>query len=414
MRILFVTEVMPDDNGAGSPRRAAQHLRRLATLGEVTTVLPIAAVSDEPGRRRVRALGSAHLVVRTEPSLFEMRSSRHERARSRLERAYHALRYLPYQDGRAERAHRRSYACLSSRPFELVFAFRMQSALWFDSVVEPRKRQMSTRIVDFDDIESISFRSSIARSAAASTFWDWKMRSHLRWIIRTENALLRDWDAAMLCSALDAGRMKRATGHEPSVVPNAVSFRTISKEPCAGALGLIFVGSLSYAPNTQGIMWFVDRIWPKITAMLDEDVSLSLVGYNPPPAIIALSHHEGVTVIGNAPDLDPHYARANIVIAPILAGSGTRIKIIEAAAKGRAIVTTTIGCEGLDLEDGVHAEIADTPEAFANAIVRLARDPARRRALAEAARAHCEARFSVEAVERDFLRQIKDVVAART
>ena len=112
------------------------------------------------------------------------------------------------------------------------------------------------------------------------------------------------------------------------------------------------------------------------------------------------------------PSVDPYYTAANIVIAPLHAGSGTRIKLIEAAAKRRAIVTTSLGCEGLGFVDGVHAEIADDPADFAARIVALARDAGRRAKLADACRELAKATFLQEAVIRDLQNQIARTLPA--
>jgi glycosyltransferase involved in cell wall biosynthesis len=119
----------------------------------------------------------------------------------------------------------------------------------------------------------------------------------------------------------------------------------------------------------------------------------------------------GIRVLGNVADLAEVYAAANIVIVPLFAGSGTRIKVIEAAAMQRAIISTTLGCEGLDLVAGKHIEIADDPATFADAAIRLATNPERRKILAEAACRHAETLFSIEQVRADLKRKITEKIA---
>lgn len=413
MKILFVTQVLPNDNGSGTQRRAAQHLRALATLGDVTAVLHDAASSDPQAIPRARSLGASEVIIREEASRAQQVVYKRLAAQSPLKRAYHSFRLRPYHDGAALDEAKPRYLPLLAEKFELVFAFRIQSALWIESIAGASYANGRRAIVDFDDIESIAFAGKAVDAPRFRAFWRWKKRQHLAWLKRAEAGIARRWPVAMLCSALDARRFEAMTGRAVAVVPNAVPFDRPPPEEHRDAVDLLFVGTFSYQPNARGALWFAVNVWDDVRARLKGNATLTLVGFHPGPEIVALGERPGVTVIGDAPDLAPHYARANIVIAPIFAGSGTRIKIIEAAAKGRAIVTTAIGCEGLDFEAGVHAEIADTPAAFADAVGRLARDPARRRALADAARAHCEARFSTEAVETVFREHIRTAVEAR-
>jgi glycosyltransferase involved in cell wall biosynthesis len=155
----------------------------------------------------------------------------------------------------------------------------------------------------------------------------------------------------------------------------------------------------------------VAQVWPLIRRELSDGVTLTLVGFDPPDTIRALGKEEGVRVVANAPELRPHYDHASLVIVPLLAGSGTRIKVLEAASFGRAIVTTALGCEGLDFVDGRHAAIADRPESFAAAVVRLAKDPAARAALAATALAHVTSRFSAEAIQAGMIEKIRALPA---
>lgn len=392
MKILFIANVVPDSSGGGTPRRAAMHLRALRTLGEVTLVLPPidGALPTELAGMTLFERGHA---------LADVRLWRHEGSQSWLVRPFHALRRPNFVDGRAFASEAKHFRGVLAGQFDLVFAFRMRSVIWWESVFGRRSRAL--RVADLDDIESIVFVKKTQHSGGP-WWWRAKLRHELRWLRRTERRVAAQWDAVSLCSRLDADRFAGMTGVEPWIVPNAYAFAPTEPEPPTPPCRLLFVGSFGYFPNTEGVAWFIETIWPRVRAALGAEtgggVELTLVGFNPTPAILALGARDGITVAGNVPSVDPYYEAAHIVIAPLLAGSGTRIKLIEAAAKRRAIVTTTLGCEGLGFVDGIHAEIADDPADFAARIVRLARDARRRGELAAACYELARAAFSAETV----------------
>jgi glycosyltransferase involved in cell wall biosynthesis len=402
MNILFVTNVVPDSEGGGSPRRAAMHLQTLRGMGKVTLVLPPvdgAPLSDIMG---LTVLERGH-------ALADVRLWQHEGSRSPIKRLYHGLRRPNLVDGRAYPEEANKFRAALTDKFDLIFAFRLRSALWCESVFG--RRSSTVRVADLDDIESRVFAKQI-ESGAGPLGLRFKLGHEQRWLRRTERRVAAQWDAVSLCSRLDSDRFKEMTGVEPWIVPNAYVFGPVAPESSKPPCRLLFVGTFGYFANTEGVQWFVETVWPKVRAELGSAVELSLVGLNPTPAIQAFGTQDGITVAGNVPSVDPYYEAANIVIAPLHAGSGTRIKLIEAAALGRAIVTTSLGCEGLGFVDGTHAEIADNPMDFAQRVIELARDPARRARLAEAARIHAMQAFSADAVTAALEQNLRTLVGS--
>lgn len=400
MNILFVTNVVPNSEGGGTPRRAAMHLRALRKIGNVTVVLPPtdgAVLTDTTGLK----------VIERGHALTDVRMWRHEGSRSRIKQSIHALRRLNLVDGRASSEEAKQFRGILAEHFDIVFAFRLRSAVWWESVFG--KNGKALRVSDLDDIESSIFTKKIER-LPGPWWWRAKLRAELRWLRRTERRVATNWSAVSLCSRVDADRFTEITGAEPWIIPNGYDFQTPVPEDVTSPCRILFVGTFGYFPNAEGVQWFVGEIWPLVKLDLGNDVELDLVGLNPTPAVLSLGEQEGITVAGNVPSVSPYYDVANIVIAPLLAGSGTRIKLIEAAALGRAIVTTSLGCEGLGFVDGVHAEIADDPAEFARRVIALARDPVRRARLAEAARLHAMAAFSADAVTATLERNLRALV----
>lgn len=411
MKILYVTQANPDTNGAGWQRRAAQHLRALVQLGEVTIVLPNADPNqpDEHAEARVLAMGVTHVIQRNAMSVGEQTYHSEAQANGKFARLMAKARRLPWLDGRAQKPDRRRYRSMVVGKFDMIFAFRLQSALWIDSILD-RSNRPPIMIADFDDIESRKFMDMQERNEF-SLLGRIKLARQLDWIRSVERKLLNEWSAVCLCSDLDARRITEMYSRVTWVVPNAYTFGTRLPETDASPARLLFVGNFAFGPNVQGAKWFVQTIWPLVRAQLSDNVQATFAGFRPSADVQSLGNLPGIEIVADSLDLAPLYERANVVIVPILSGSGTRTKLIEAAAHGRAIVTTTVGCEGLYFQDGAHVEIADTKEMFAARVVKLAQDPVRRSMLADAAYAHAVKYFESEKIEAALVRRISELAA---
>src|SRR5262249_19543560 len=150
-------------------------------------------------------------------------------------------------------------------------------------------------------------------------------------------------------------------------------------QPCH----LVFVGSMDWDPNEDGLIWFLRDIYPIVKRHAPQ-VTLSIVGRSPSARLRAVAAWEpGVDITGRVGDVRPYLARAEVVIVPLRAGSGTRIKIPEAMAMQKAVVSTPVGAEGLALQDGREICIAENPERFAKAVVDLVKSGSLRESIAE-------------------------------
>ncbi len=176
---------------------------------------------------------------------------------------------------------------------------------------------------------------------------------------------------------------------ELCVAPNGVDLEAFQFKPIVMADKplLLFHGTMSYYANVDALLFFTAQIYPLIRQQVPS-VKLLVVGQSPGPEVKALaSENDGIEVTGTVPDVRPFLERSTVVVVPVRIGHGTRLKIAEAMAIGRPVVSTTVGCEGLAVRDGHDLFIADTPQAFADAVVRLTRDIALRRRVASNARA---------------------------
>ena len=157
------------------------------------------------------------------------------------------------------------------------------------------------------------------------------------------------------------------------VIPNGVDtnlYQPLSYSETTPVL--IFVGNMAYRPNIDAVTYFCFSIYPRIKTEFPQ-VEFWIVGKNPSSEVIRLSGN-GVRVTGQVDDLVPYYSRSAISVVPLRAGGGTRLKILEAMALGRPVVTTLIGCEGLDVINGKHLLIAESPKQFAEHTLQLLRN----------------------------------------
>jgi len=172
---------------------------------------------------------------------------------------------------------------------------------------------------------------------------------------------------------------------------------------------LVFSGSMDWHPNEDAILYFSDAILPRIRAAVP-DVSLTVVGRNPTARLREVAERAGIVVTGTVDDVRPSVGEGSVYVVPLRAGGGTRIKIFEALAMAKPVVSTTVGAEGLALESGRHFVAADEPNEFAAAVVSLLRDPQRRQAIGQAGRRLVEAHYSWQTVAKAFEERCEEVV----
>ena len=173
---------------------------------------------------------------------------------------------------------------------------------------------------------------------------------------------------------------------------------------------LVFTGSMDWYPNEDAILYFIAAILPEVRRKVPE-LSLAVVGRDPSARLRAACVAAGVEVTGTVVDVRPHVAEAAVYVVPLRIGGGTRLKIFEALAMGKAVVSTRIGAEGLPIVSGQHFLQADSPADFAQAVVTLLKDPDRRRTLGRAGRRLVEERYSWTQVTRQFEAHCEEVVA---
>jgi len=172
---------------------------------------------------------------------------------------------------------------------------------------------------------------------------------------------------------------------------------------------ITFFGSMDYHPNEDAAVWFTEEVFPRIRAEIP-DATLELVGKSPPDSVAELDADDGVTVTGFVEDIDERVRRASVVVIPIRVGTGIRMKILHAMAMGVPIVTTPVGVQGIAVEDGYHASIAEGPVDFAAATTSLLDDPERQRRYARNARELVATDHDWTGIVRDLERYYEEVI----
>ncbi len=206
-----------------------------------------------------------------------------------------------------------------------------------------------------------------------------------RAIRRDELRNLGQSDTIMTTSERDASLFRRDLAEKQFVVvPNGVDDENFA--PQAVELipnSIVFTGLMEYYPNEQGMVYFMESVFPLILKQVP-DARIAIVGARPSARVKQWASTQ-VEVTGYVDDVRPYLARAQVVIIPLWIGGGTRLKALEAVAMKKSIVSTSVGCEGIGFTNGKDIMIADTPEAFATAVIRLFRDAGLRESLAEEA-----------------------------
>jgi glycosyltransferase involved in cell wall biosynthesis len=232
-------------------------------------------------------------------------------------------------------------------------------------------------VLDLHNVESELARSHAQathglESAAFSRFAAAYRRLEREWLPR--------FDLVLVASEKDRARVEHPN---VQVFPN--SLPEYPRPGAAEANCVIFSGNLEYHPNVEAVRWFRSEIWPQIRGSLP-GLEWRLVGCNPHGVANLLKNDPQVRVVGPVENAIEALAEAKVCVVPLRSGSGTRFKILEAWAAGRAVVSTTLGAEGLDARPGTHLLIADTPAEFAISTLRLLEDSERRCELGSAGR----------------------------
>jgi polysaccharide biosynthesis protein PslH len=376
VKLLTLTPELPAPGGTGGQTRQYRLLRGLAERGHsVATVAPV-AVAQREGAQALRDSG-VQLYASPRPA-------------SRVAESLRALSRRPDLLVRAARDPVLAWQvevfwtrlrALAAQAFaeldpDVVLVEHDWSAAWHRDLPASVPRALT--------LQNLSWAYYEKRAAAAGGVAGAAMRFEGRRFKRFDRRHLDDYALLLAMSEpdrLDAAAMTHA---RVEVVPNGVDTSAAPGPEPGGPPLALFTGTLAYPPNAEALDWLLREIWPRVRAA-EPAARLAVVGPDPPESARKLAD-ESVELTGRVAEMRPWFERASVVLVPMRSGGGTRLKVLDGLASGRAMVSTTMGAEGIDAHDGEHLLLADGAAAFSAAVVRLLRDPALRARLAAGGR----------------------------
>jgi polysaccharide biosynthesis protein PslH len=403
LSILYVSQMPASPPRFGAQARMHGLMTELTRRHDLTAVMLVDEEFDIEECRRAMQVYCRDLVLIPNPHGREGLPKRVLQLRSLVSsRSFERLRVMvPAMQEALDRT-------LRAKRFDIVnleFSFLGHC----DLRQAPPGQKVPSLVVDSHNIDYDLARQyaraggSFARRPYAAANW--------RKLRREELGTYRDADGVYLCSRADEQRLLgELPGLRTAVIPNAADveyYQPRPTDPHPDGRTVVFFGLLSYAPNVDAVIHFVQNIWPRIAAAHPE-ARCSIIGARPPPPLLELAGPR-IEFTGFVPDLRPHLAAAAMLVVPLRIGGGTRLKIVEGMAMGKAIVSTTLGAEGIEAVPGRDILIEDQPAAFADAVNHLLAKPDLAASIGQSARQLAVERYAWSAAARElenFYRQV--------
>lgn len=359
VRILFISRDLPYPLNNGGRIRVYSLIRHLSSSHDVDLV----ALDREPeSPERIHAMEELCREVIAVPLAPRQRpdAKRREQMLSILRRRpyAHTAHYSPEMQAAIDRQ-------LAANDYDIVQVEYAQMG-YYDLGKHPG------RVLDQHNVEAeIMERAAQREGWSLRKLFYWREATKFR---REEAEICRRFEHCLATSVRDRDILAAAvpTSHF-HVVPNGVDcahFDAAGTEAPSTSDSVLFTGSLAYYPNVDGIHSFMREIFPRIRAAVPT-IRFLIVGREPPPAVTAYGAHPNVEVVADVPDMREYYAKAAVVVVPLRVGGGTRLKILEAMAMAKPVVSTSVGAEGIEVTPGTDIALADEPGAFADAVISL-------------------------------------------
>jgi sugar transferase (PEP-CTERM/EpsH1 system associated) len=290
-------------------------------------------------------------------------------------------------------------ARLAEAPFDVVQIEAIELAPYLPAIEASRPRPLV--VYEDHNAEWVLQKRACLTDLRVPRRWPAAAYSFVQWMrLKTyEAGVCRRADRVVAVSEADRDAIRTiAPGIPVTVVPNGVDL-----DEHAGYRGprepydLVFTGKMDFRPNVDAMLWFGEEVWPRLRAERP-DARLAIVGQRPHARLEGLRAAPGVTLTGWVEDVRPYIAGATVYIAPLRVGGGTRLKLLQAMAMGAAVVATSLGAEGFPVTHGQELLLADTPDDFARAVLRLLDSPEERARLGAAARRFVEATYGWDAL----------------
>lgn len=402
--LLFLSHCLPYPPDSGVKIRTFNVLKQLQKDFDVTVLMFSRRVHQPDGTSREaawRALRATGLDA-FEPLVVASDASRSRMIWDHLRSVITHRAYTFYQY-RSTAFRRQLRVALSQRGHQLI---HLDSINLHGTLADLPSRPT---VCTHHDVESHAVRQSAALATSAP------VRKYILYqaglVEQTERALCPRFATNLVMSELDRQRLTTlAPGAKVAVAPNGVdtTFFTPSLNGAEPTGRVVFVGHTSFPPNRDAVEFFLADIWPRVRARRPS-ATLHLVGRAAAADRARFAAQPAVLAHDYVPDVRPHLAQADCSVVPIRFGGGTRIKILDAWAMGRAVVSTSVGCEGLHAVNGENILVCDEPAAFADAVTEVLTNAELRSRLGEAGRRTVEELYSWDRVGagiRDLYRQL--------
>jgi glycosyltransferase involved in cell wall biosynthesis len=400
MRVVFLTTEFPWPATSGGSVRTVSQLRILASLPEVERIT-LLSVAERPVRLADQdGLRAAIPKVEVVPPLFHPIHLFDFKPYVPRVVALRALG-VPYLAGKWDCRDLR-------RTLKQLWADRANDVMYIDHLGMTRYlpdiqavRRDGRIVLDQHNVESDFFKQFAEKRRGASKI---VANAEYRLSVRFEKKALQNVNSVVAISAEDAKHFDKLAGITAHVVPMVLPFERRERPRPAGGVTLCYVGNLRWRPNVAGLDWFCRDVWPRVRARLPEaKFEIAGVGLDTDsrgaPVVPAAWKREGVTTLGFVDNLEPLYARALAMLAPVFGGSGVRVKMLEGFRAGMPVVTTPDGAFGLPLEDGVQALIAGDVAGFAERVCKVASDEVLRQRVREGGYAYLEQHHSQQVAQ---------------
>ncbi len=285
---------------------------------------------------------------------------------------------------------------LSKQPFDVVEIEGIEMAPYLPTLKTAVQQSRPLIIYDAHNAEWILQKRAFAADIKRPARWPAAAYSWVQWhrLRRYEANLLSQVDHTVAMSAPDKVALRDVAPNAPiTVIPNGVdlaAYRQFFGRPIH--YDLLFTGKMDFRPNIDAVLWFGQQVLPLIQARRPQ-TTFAIVGQRPHPRLDVLRTMPGVTITGYVDDVRPYIAGTTVYVAPLRVGGGTRLKLLEAMAMGKAIVSTTVGAEGFPVLSGQELILADEPDSFAREVLNLLENPTRRANLGATGRAFAQANY---------------------
>ena len=288
---------------------------------------------------------------------------------------------------------------LAEAPFDVVQIEAIELAPYIPTVEAAKPRPLI--VYEDHNAEWVLQKRACLTDLRTPRRWPAAAYSLVQWmrLKRYEAEICRRADRVVAVSQADRDAILAiAPGVTVTVVPNGIDLDEYTDyEGPVETFDLVFTGKMDFRPNIDAMLWMGREVWPLIRRQHPQ-TRLAIVGQRPHARLEPLRGNDGITITGWVPDVRPYIAGATVYVAPLRVGGGTRLKLLQALAMARATVATSLGAEGFPVRHGRELLLADTPEDFAQAVLRLVEDREQRDQLGEAARRFVEAAYGWDAL----------------